>query len=269
MTTTRFVETSPRTRPGDGNPGNRVVEPVNSVRLGHMHDVWDDVAPWWVDAVRDDPANSADFLTLLAKLMAGDDTPALTLDVGCGEGQGMRAVGGPVIGTDISMPLLRRARTSAPVVCARLPDLSWVRSDAFDRAICVGVLDLVAEHDVLLAELHRIVRPGGPLLAVTNHPVATAPDAEPLVDPTGEVLWRWGTYLAPGVVDQSVGDHTVVFHHRPLGEVLTAAADAGWSLERLVEHGPSAATRARYPDFHGQAHVPALLGVRWRRHPRT
>lgn len=233
---------------------------------GSASEVWEDVARWWVDAVRDDPANSTDLLDLLTDLLGTDEgSDRLTLDVGCGEGQGLRALGSAVIGTDISMPLLRRARSAGPVVCARLPDLSWARRGAFDRAVCVGVIDVVADHRRLFRELHRVVRPLGHLIAVTNHPVVTAPDAEPLVDPTGEILWRWGAYLDSGVIAQDAGDHSIVLHHRPLGELVGAAADAGWSLERLIEHGPSAATRARYPDYFGQAHVPALLGVRWKR----
>lgn len=76
-----------------------------------MLEVWDEVAPWWVDALRDDTADSEDFLTLLAELVAGDDTAeGLTLDVGCGDGQTMRAMDGAVVGTDLSVPPLRRAR---------------------------------------------------------------------------------------------------------------------------------------------------------------
>lgn len=235
-----------------------------------MGDVWEDLARWWVDAVRDDPANSTDLLTVLDELLT-DDTDhrqgGLTLDVGCGEGQGMRVVGGPVIGVDISMPLLRHACAAGPVVRARLPDLSWARSGAFDRCICVGVLDVIPDHDTLLRELHRVTRPLGQLIAVTNHPVTTAPDAEPLVDPAGEILWRWGTYLEPGRIEQELGDHAVVLHHRPLGDLLTAVAEAGWRLEQLVERGPSAATRARYPDYFGHTNVPVLLGARWTRNP--
>jgi SAM-dependent methyltransferase len=242
-------------------------------RIGGVPDVWDDVARWWVDAVRDDPANSTDFHSLLDELLGhvehGRRGGGLTLDVGCGEGQAMRAIDGSVIGTDVSMELLRHARSAGPVVCGRLPDLSWARSGAFDRAVCVSVLEVVADHHALFRELHRVTRRGGRLFAVANHPVVTAPYAEPLVDPDGEILWSWGRYLEPGPIEQELGGHTVVLHHRPFGELLTAAATAGWQLERLVEHGPSAATRDRYPEYHGQRQVPVLLGAIWRSDPDT
>lgn len=229
-----------------------------------MGEVWEDAARWWVDAVRDDPGNSTDFLVVLSELLDDSrDRGGLTLDAGCGEGQVMRLVGGRVVGVDISAELLRHARSAGPVVRARLPGLGWARSGAFDRCLCVGVLDAVCEHRTLLRELHRVTRPAGHLIAVVNHPVATAPHAEALVDPTGEVLWRWGAYLEPGYVTQEAGEHTLVLHHRPLGDLLTAAAEAGWRLDRVVERGPSAATRARHPDYYGQTDVPVLLGARW------
>ncbi len=233
-----------------------------------MGEVWDDVARWWVDAVRDDPANSTDFHSLLGELLGSEvHHDGLTLDVGCGEGQGMRDIGGPVIGTDVSMELLRHALGAGPVVCGRLPDLGWARSGVFDRAICVGVLEVVADHHALLGELHRVTRIGGRLFAVANHPVVTAPHAEPLVDPAGEILWSWGRYLDPGPIEQDLGGHSVVLHHRPFGDLLTAAADTGWRLERLVERGPSAETLERYPEYRGQRQVPVLLGAVWRREP--
>jgi hypothetical protein len=67
------------------------------------------------------------------------------------------------------------------------------------------------------------------------------------------------TELSPG--------HTVTFHHRPLGVLLTAAADAGWHLERCIEQPLSADVMAAEPGYTGQECIPRLLGVRWRRPP--
>ncbi|MEO1057133.1 MAG: class I SAM-dependent methyltransferase [Actinomycetota bacterium] len=227
-----------------------------------MSEAWDRAARWWIDAVRDDPANSTDVLDLLRELVPAPH-PGRTLDVGCGEGQAMRLIGDDIIGTDIAPALLAVAATAGPVVAAELPDVSWCRSEVFHRCICVGVIDLIADRRALLHELHRVTQSAGELVVVANHPVTTAPHAAPMVDPRGEVFWRWGDYLAAGTVEQDLGDQTVVLHHQPLGDLTTTAADAGWSLDRMIERGPSAATIARYPEYAGQTHVPTLIGIRW------
>jgi len=228
-----------------------------------MSDPWDDLAGWWIDAVRDDPSQSTDTHDVLAELLAGTDGP--TVEVGCGEGQGMRTVRGPVIGIDVSYELLRAARSAGPVVVGRAPDLSFIRSGVFGRVVAVGLLDLIDDHEAFLREAHRIGRPSGHLCVVINHPIATAPASAPLVDPTGEVLWRWGSYLTAGVLPQRIEEHSVDLIHRPLGQLLTSAAGAGWSLEQMIERGPSAATLTRHPDMTGQEQIPTLAGFRWRR----
>ena len=228
-----------------------------------MAGVWDDLSTWWIDAVRDDPTQSDDLLDLLSELVPG--TGGTTIDVGCGEGQAMRLLGPPIVGIDASESLLRRASHSGPVVRALLPDLSWVRPRSFDRAICVGVLDLIEDDAALLTNLATVVRPGGHLLVVVNHPVATAPRSEPLVDAEGEVLWRWGSYLEAGDFDQRIEGHHVTLRHRPLARLLTSAAASGWILESMIERGPSPAALDRFPGYRGQQHIPTLLGVRWTR----
>jgi len=226
-------------------------------------EAWDELAPWWIDAVRDDPRESSDLLALLDELAVG--TGGRTIDLGCGEGQVMRHVGTPIVGTDVSARLLESAAAAGPVVRACLPELGWVRAATFERALCVGVVEMIEDHRRLFEQIASVVARGGHLVVVMNHPVATAPDSEPLVDPTGEVLWRWGRYLSTGQVPQDLDDQRVVLHHRPMGEVLDAAAESGWRLERLIERGPSAQTLARFPEYRGQEHTPTVLGCRWRR----
>ncbi|GMR02138.1 MAG: class I SAM-dependent methyltransferase [Acidimicrobiia bacterium] len=228
-----------------------------------MSDSWDDIAAWWTDEVRDDPAYTQDIHPILLELF--DGTGGLSLDLGCGEGQVMRLVGGSIIGTDLSLELLRIAVSAGPVVQARLPGLTWLKPDTFDRAFSVYLVDLIADHSSFFSDVARIVKPGGHLVVAMNHPVYTAPGSAPLMDSDGEVLWRWGTYLSEGSSLEAAGPRTIEFYHRPVGELLTAAAAAGWSLDRMIERGLSAETISRFPAYVGQEHIPRLAGFRWRR----
>jgi ubiquinone/menaquinone biosynthesis C-methylase UbiE len=94
------------------------------------------------------------------------------LDVGSGPGFLVTAIAeavgssGSVCGVDISEPLLAVARSN----CAHQ---SWVEfrhgdatklpfpGDAFDAVISTQVLEYVCDVDAALAEMHRVVRPGG------------------------------------------------------------------------------------------------------------
>ncbi|NJN40773.1 MAG: hypothetical protein HC807_08135 [Gammaproteobacteria bacterium] len=79
------------------------------------------------------------------------------------------------------------------------------------------------------------------------------------------MVWRWGRYLGRGSLVQPAGHRTVELHHRPLGELLTAASAVGWHLERLVETGATEHTVATGSELRGQQHLPSILGARWRR----
>lgn len=227
---------------------------------------WEDLASWWQAEVRSDPAYREQVTPLLLDLLA-PQPGGRYLDVGCGEGAGMRAVmaaGAVPFGCDVSADLLAVARRTGPVIRCRLPALDWLRSAVMDGAYAVLVFEHLALLPELFAGLRRVVRPGGVLAAVCNHPAFTAPGSGPVVDPTdGELFWRWGPYLEPGTSTEPAGSDTVTFHHRPLGSVLTEAAGAGWCLERLEEAGPGEAAVARDPLLARQRHVPRLLGVRW------
>jgi len=99
---------------------------------------------------------------------------------------------------------------------------------------------------------------------VMNHPAFTPEGAGPIVDPTdGEYLWRWGEYFRASRIPMSTPRADVTFYHRPLGDILNAAADAGWCLDEFIEAGFSDAAVASEPGYGGQQQMPRLLGVRW------
>jgi hypothetical protein len=50
-----------------------------------------------------------------------------------------------------------------------------------------------------------------------------------------------------------------------MADLLNAATDSGWDLQRLEERGISTASVERYPEYAGQEHIPRLLGAKWRR----
>lgn len=228
---------------------------------------WSALAGWWLEELADDPAYDEEVLPLALDLL--DPQPGHGyLDIGCGEGRVMaaiRQVGGRPIGVDVSPELLERAEAHGEVHQADVPPLDFMSADRVDGVVLVLVLEHIADEAGVFAEAARVTRPGGVLALVINHPFWTAPQSTPIVDDTGEILWRPGEYFSSGWSDEPAGDRTVRFHHRTMGRLLNAAAAAGWQLERMTEEGVTTAQVVRTPGLAGQEHLPRLLGVRWRR----
>lgn len=216
---------------------------------------WPELAPWWLDEIRTDPAYVDVVDPLLTTLL--HPGPGRYLDLGCGEGRLMRVVsayGATVHGVDLVESLA--ALTPGPSVVARLPELP-IRSGTYDGAYSVLTLEHVPDHRKFFAEAARVVKTSGVLAVVVNHPAWTAPDATPISDQYGEVLWRPGEYFSEGVTEMPAGDSTVVFHHRSMSALLNSAADAGWSMEAMVEQP--------HHELTDQSGIPRLLGCRWQR----
>ena len=215
---------------------------------------WVELGDWWLEEIIDDPAYEAVVIPLLIEVL--DPQPGhLYLDLGCGEGRVMRAVaarGARVIGLDLNE---RLAKLAPPTVVARLPSVPFV-SDAVDGVFTVLVLEHVEDHQGLFGETARVTRVGGTFTVVMNHPVWTATGSTPIGDSDGEMLWRPGDYFTACSTEVESRGQTVTFHHRSMSDLLNAAADAGWSLEQMVErpHHDTAALPA----------VPRLLACRWR-----
>lgn len=229
---------------------------------------WEELDEWWISQLEDDPDYEGVVTPLLLDLL-GPVSGRKYLDVGCGEGRVMRRLrgeGATVTGVDGAQGLLSRAAGMGPVVLFRLPSLACFADATFDGCVVSLVLEHLSDHETFFTEVARVTRPYGVLALVANHPVFTAPGSAPIQDYDGEILWRPGRYLTRGVTEEPIGPGRIVrFHHRPLGELLTVASEAGWDLRRLVETGPSDGQIERLPNLASQRHFVRLIGARWTR----
>jgi SAM-dependent methyltransferase len=107
----------------------------------------------------------------------GADRPAAILEVGCGTGHWLSAVGAlsPLVaGVEPSFGMLARARGAAPgarLVRASAEMLPWC-DGSFDRLFCVNALHHFADRQRFFAEARRVLRPGGGLLTIGKDPHA-------------------------------------------------------------------------------------------------
>ncbi len=104
------------------------------------------------------------------------------LEIGCGEGQHLRALAPEIAaghGVDFAPRVVERARRSS----AHLPHLTWavdrgqelstVEDGSVTLAFCVGALEHMIEQERVLAAVHRVLAPGGRFVLMTpngGHP---------------------------------------------------------------------------------------------------
>jgi SAM-dependent methyltransferase len=100
--------------------------------------------------------------------------PRRMLEVGCGPGElaerVKRELEAEVVAVDISPRMVELARARG--VDARLGDVQELSfgDGEFDCAVAAWMLYHVSDIDRAISELARVLRPGGRLVAVTNHP---------------------------------------------------------------------------------------------------
>jgi SAM-dependent methyltransferase len=166
------------------------------------------------------------------------------LEIGCGAGQCSRWVlehGGAPVGIDVSLRQLQHSRridddrgTRVPVLAATAARLPFP-DGAFDVVFSAfGALQFVADAEALVADVRRVLRPGGRFAFSITHPTRWM-----FTDDPGEAglvatqsYWDRTPYVE---VDDETGETRYVEHHRTLGDWVRALAGHGFVLCDLVE----------------------------------
>ncbi len=218
---------------------------------------WNDVAEWWVSLYNPRGDLNREWVidpVLLAYL--GDVDGLRVLDAGCGAGYLARILaqhGARVVGVDISGGLLSKAlkeeaRDPLGIVYHEgdLSDLSFLDAGSFDAAVSNVVLQDVRRCGDAIAEISRLLRPGGRFIFSITHPAFDRPPGQWVKDPedserveerrgfvVGEYFSRMAVSWAPRGKVGAVG------FHRPLRDYFEALTNAGLVVRKLEEPLPS------------------------------
>ena len=123
----------------------------------------------------DDPDNAAFELETPAVRAAVDGlAPGVALDAACGTGrhaEHLAACGHSVIGVDSSPEMLEQARRRVPSADLRLGELVELPVDdhTIDLAVCALAISHLPDPAPVIAELARVVRPGGHVVISDIH----------------------------------------------------------------------------------------------------
>ncbi|MFT3855362.1 MAG: methyltransferase domain-containing protein [Ilumatobacteraceae bacterium] len=233
--------------------------------------LWEDHARWWIDGFTEgaDAEYVEQILPLAARELQG---ATRILDVGCGDGQVSRLASrfgaDLVVGVDPTHNQITVAheRGGGPAY-VRGPAAQLPFADAsFDAVVACLVFEHIDDVDEAIAEVARVLRPGGRFCFFLNHPLLQTPNSgwidDQFLDPP-EQYWRIGAYLVEDATIEEVDkDVFIRFVHRPLSRYVNTLAVNGLLVERMEEPAPPAGFLARAEEYTHAATIPRLLYLR-------
>jgi len=234
-------------------------------------DPWEAHAKWWQDEFTEgvDPEYTEQIIPLIAEHLPPVGT---MLDVGAGEGQIARvaaSAGLGVVGIDPAWAQVAvgRDRAGGPAYLQGSATSLPLASGSVDVAVACLVFEHITDVDAALAEVARVLAPGGRFLFLLNHPLLQTPGSgwidDQVLDPP-EQYWRVGPYLTEATTMEEVErDVYIRFFHRPLSRYLNAARAVGMTLERMEEPAPPPGFLARAEEYTDAATIPRLMFLRF------
>ena len=230
---------------------------------------WDASAPGWLDHV----GQQGDFGRQHVL-----DAPMIhrvrlskarnVLDVGCGEGRfcrQMKALGLKCTGLDPTAQLLDAAKAADPdsqYVLGQAESLPFPDS-SFELVVCYLTLIDIEGLTEAVAELNRVLKPGGQILIANLQSYNTAWELETLekyLD--GRVRATIKSYLQPRGNEASWGQIRIINYHRPLSDYMSLFLGTGLTLTHFDEPpatGGDPMRRRRYNN------APWFLMMEWQK----
>jgi SAM-dependent methyltransferase len=196
----------------------------------------------WYDEVMTDPADRSGLATIAYALVTRllGQGRGLVLDVGTGTGLSagpVRQAGYRPVGLDLAADQLRIAAGRLPVAradAARLP----LADNSVPAAYSTFVASDLDDFPGAVAEVYRVLAPGGRYVPVCLHPCFDGNHAQR--QPDGTVVQHAGYrdtgYDGPGHFSSSVRGRVGAWH-RPLAAQLNTYLGAGFQLVEVVEDG--------------------------------
>lgn len=228
-------------------------------------DVWTKLARAGYDVYRDH-VNSPAFFAMLPSV---DDLAVL--DVGCGEGENTRRVaslGARVTAIDIAERFVAYAiaeeqRNPLGIQYEIASAVELPFADAtFDAAVAFMSLMDIPETDRVVAEIHRVLKPGGFLQFSITHPCFDTPHRRNVYDDSGNkiaievgryfdrvdgVVEEWIFSNAPAEAKEGLRKFRTPRFPRTLSSWMNLFIDAGFAIERVNEPYASDDAIAKVP----------------------
>lgn len=251
---------------------------------------WNGNAEVWTQLARAGYDVYRDFLNTPAFLAMLPDVRGLSgIDIGCGEGHNTRLIarrGARLVGIDISDVFIRYAieeERKEPLGIhfhiASAVDIPFPDS-GFDFAVAVMSLMDLPDTEKVLAEVFRIIKPGGFLQFSITHPCSDVPHRKNLRDDQGRSyafelggyfenlegdMTEWIFSTTPEELRRKLPKFRIPRFMRTISQWMNMLIDAGFVIERVEEPIPSAEAVRACPAVQDAQVIPFFLHFRARK----
>ena len=211
---------------------------------------WNNVAGWYDEMLESEEGTYQKDLILpnvlrLLEIKKGEKV----LDLGCGQGFFSREfykAGANVSGVDLSYKLIALAKERSPKEIqfgvSEADKLEFFPDGSFDAVVCISAIQNMKKVAEVLAESFRVLKRGGRLLIVMNHPSFRIPKQSSwgFDEKTKTQYRRVDEYISESKSDIAMhpgidsAAETISFHH-PLQFYFKALRKAGFLISRLEE----------------------------------
>lgn len=229
---------------------------------------WEASTSAWIELIDRGAPERELLLDPVMLQLCGEVGGKRVLDDGCGEGRFARklaAAGAFVVALDPTRPMIRAAydrrlpaqgTVRGTAECLPLPDAS------FDLIVSYLVLIDVPDYRAAIAEMARILRPGGRLV-VANLSFMSASTGW-VRDADGKRLhYPMDNYLEERPLRLSWSGIDIVNWHRPLSYYMTAFLGAGLVLRDFLEPIPADGSLRDDPYYEDWFRLPNFVVMRW------
>lgn len=230
---------------------------------------WNTSAAAWIRFVDEGDVNRTHLLDPIMLELCGDVKDKQVLDIGCGEGRFCRMLNerdAHTVGVDCTAALIEEARRRDAVASYLIADATILPFPDSSFDLCISYIALVDIQDYrrAIAEMMRVLKPGGRVVFANLQPYATANMQGWAKDAEGKKLYfPIDNYTSERTLVGKWRGIEVAQYHRPLRAIMQAFIEVGFVLSHYHEPVATAEAIREHPILADDLRVPCFVVMEW------